>query len=202
MPELWTGHDVEHRITHLKIQERFPGLIITWRVRNAASRLPKQFPGETVSVTLTHRMDNHLGLSSYLGGRADSDLANDCILPGQMRARRELTPEQQLAFAVLMAGIEDACGGPGGRRERLRNEAVEWMQCDSRLEPFAFVSLCELFDLDPGAIRRGVLGAAVPIRAGRGVWGGVPGRRPGAVAQKPIGAVARHDVDTGPETWP
>ena len=48
-------------------------------------------------------------------------------------ARRALSPEEQLAFAVLTSGIEDACGAPGGsggKRGRCRAEAVKWMESE------------------------------------------------------------------------
>ena len=72
-----------------------------------------------------------------------------------MQVARELTGEESLALAVLECGIEDASSG--GKRMA---EARHWLQSDTRA-PFGFVALWELFDFDPEAIRRRILGGGV-----------------------------------------
>ena len=98
--------------------------------------------------------------------------ASECMLPSQLVRGRVLSAEEQLAFAVLASGIEDASGGPGasrgsGSRARCWAEAVDWMENDDWVHPFSFISLCELFGFDAVGIRRRVLGGEARVRAGQ-----------------------------------
>jgi hypothetical protein len=68
-------------------------------------------------------------------------------------------PEHRLLYAVL----EDAVrcyqvyeGATSPRRQRLYQEAVDWFASEDDSSPFTFVAICQVFDLEPDFVRRGM----------------------------------------------
>ncbi len=104
------------------------------------------------------------------------------VLPGQLEAVRDMPArgERALMLAVLEMAIRDLklYGGPlrivdgfpdgfpslvvalaAVRKQhwkvrRAHADLIRWFCSDERDYPFAFVSICEAFGLDPGAVRR------------------------------------------------
>lgn len=84
-----------------------------------------------------------------------------------MGHRTRPTPELRLA-AVFGEALIDLQRGPVGEMERVYSDARRWVESDEH-GPFAFVSLCELLDLDVEATRASMLG----IAPGAPVFGGL-----------------------------
>ncbi len=97
----------------------------------------------------------------------DSLLAPEPALPAQVlhlwHHSRAMRPERALALAVLVQAVADVrrfqeSGLPQHRA--LHDAAAAWMTSDAREWPFAFVNLCDAFNLDVGQTRASLLGAA------------------------------------------
>ena len=75
-------------------------------------------------------------------------------------------PEQRLLCAVLRRALLDIVGvycTEFGMRERLREDALEWVWSERRGE-WGFLWVCECLDLDPGRVRESIEGlSAVEI---------------------------------------
>lgn len=71
------------------------------------------------------------------------------------------SPEKRLAAAVFGAAIEDlACAEGNTDESRRRYRLVrEWLIDPDESWPYAFVSLCLLFDFDPAVVRAALLAA-------------------------------------------
>lgn len=69
-------------------------------------------------------------------------------------AGRELTPEQRLMLSV----VEDARAQLNARSAAQRREARRWFMSNDRSYLHAFVTICDAFDVDPVAARRGLFG--------------------------------------------
>jgi hypothetical protein len=70
--------------------------------------------------------------------------------------RPALQPEARLLLAVLEDAVRvwRQCGRLQGRRAaRLRAELGAWLLSDAADHPFAFASICEHLDIDPGHLR-------------------------------------------------
>ncbi|MEW6271879.1 MAG: hypothetical protein AB1689_21560 [Thermodesulfobacteriota bacterium] len=76
-------------------------------------------------------------------------------VPMYLAARLD-SGERRLALAVLEEALRCVLHHHGSRVRRQRtaaHEALLWIASDDDAPPFAFVRLCQLFDLDPGWIR-------------------------------------------------
>jgi hypothetical protein len=76
------------------------------------------------------------------------------------RRRVPLQPERRLVLAVLEDAIK--CIQKYGRArdskgKRLFCEAEEWIMGEEPDWPLSFVNVCEMLDLDPGYLRRGLI---------------------------------------------
>ena len=81
------------------------------------------------------------------------------------RASRD-TPERRLALAVLTRSLIDLRHYRPGRKDAgLHEQARRWFASSDASWPFSFVSVCQTFDLDPGAVRARVLGGTVTLDA-------------------------------------
>jgi len=101
--------------------------------------------------------------TSEAGDRLPGAVEPDVVLPAQFFTRPDdravWTGEQRLLAALL----EDAvmlCSkhprSPNPKRSHLVRDTLRWMRSDDRTSVFSFLRVCEILDLDPGAIRRGV----------------------------------------------
>jgi hypothetical protein len=84
-------------------------------------------------------------------------MATGAILPEQMPSASIRTPERKLAAAVLVSGlleIRNHAGRP--RRRRVVAADLAWVRSDDVEWPFSFLRLCQLFGLEPSAIRKEV----------------------------------------------
>jgi hypothetical protein len=95
----------------------------------------------------------------------DNLMAGGEMLPAQLPAATQWTPERKLAAAVLASAlveVRDHHGAPGHRRRV--EEALQWIATDEPDWPFSFVRLCELFGLEVEWVRGVVAGwVRVPI---------------------------------------
>lgn len=73
---------------------------------------------------------------------------------------RRLIPEQRLMVAILANALA-TIRRYAPRRDRVGRralaEALRWVSSDAVDSPFAFVVICEVLDLDPHYIRRGLM---------------------------------------------
>jgi hypothetical protein len=81
-----------------------------------------------------------------------------------IRLRGVETPARSLALAVMTQAVIDLRRAPRGQthgKERnLYAQTRAWFLSDDERGPHAFVSICALFDWNPEAVRRHVLGSA------------------------------------------
>ena|SRR3990172_6529413 len=87
----------------------------------------------------------------------------DVLLPAQffasMRKRVPREPEYRLIVAVLQDAIECFQKHLFARDQKmwqLHEDAREWIASDDRSWPYSFVSICEVLNLSPAYIRRGL----------------------------------------------
>jgi hypothetical protein len=82
-------------------------------------------------------------------------------------------PERRLMLAVLIDAIHGYQRGREGRRVGAPGRAWRaersWLRSEDRSSPFSFTNICDALGLDPGYVRRRVLGAAAEGRRMR-VW--------------------------------
>jgi|SRR4030095_596135 hypothetical protein len=75
------------------------------------------------------------------------------------RRKVPLEPERALLLAVLDDAVrcfQDNVLPQNKKKQMLFDEAQEWLFSDEANGIFSFVSICTLFGLDPGYIRRGL----------------------------------------------
>ncbi|HEV7733561.1 MAG TPA: hypothetical protein VGR62_15450 [Candidatus Binatia bacterium] len=68
--------------------------------------------------------------------------------------------ERRLLLAVLEDGIRTLlkhAGATRGRGRNLHREAMAWFSSDAHADVFAFASICEALEIDPGRLRGRVL---------------------------------------------
>lgn len=88
-----------------------------------------------------------------------SSLIEQAVSGGQRTALR-WSSEYRLLLAVLQDAVAcwfRYCRAQGGRERRMFQEIYEWFWDKNRDWLYAFESICEYLDLDPDAIRRGLL---------------------------------------------
>ncbi len=73
--------------------------------------------------------------------------------------------ERRLLLAVLEDGIRTLlkhAGATRGRARTLQNEALAWLLSDAHTDVFAFASICETLEIDPGRLRGQVMARVRP----------------------------------------
>jgi hypothetical protein len=73
--------------------------------------------------------------------------------------------ERRLLLAVLEDGIRTLlkhAGATRGRARTLKREALAWLLSDAHSDVFAFASICEVLEIDPGRLRGQVLARVGP----------------------------------------
>lgn len=96
----------------------------------------------------------------------------EIILPAQFFRQdlpRSVWPEMQLVAAIINEALTTFAQQVGRNSNRARAEVrdvLRWVASDRRDYPFAFLTVCDLLDLDPQRLRRKLNewrnGAAVP----------------------------------------
>jgi hypothetical protein len=92
-------------------------------------------------------------------GSIQSSLIEQAACGGQ-RAALRWNSEYRLLLAVLQDAVTcwfRYCRAQGGRERRMFQEIYEWFWDKNRDWLYAFESICEYLDLDPDAIRRGLV---------------------------------------------
>jgi hypothetical protein len=93
----------------------------------------------------------------------------DIVLPAQHAARnRQLTPERRLMIAVLDDAIHCVMKyrfATDGLGRRLFEEEIQWLLSEDTRWPYSFECICEMLDLDAGAVRAGLRLTANPRSA-------------------------------------
>jgi hypothetical protein len=91
------------------------------------------------------------------------ELVTECILPSQFDDLRRnadaLFPEARLMLAVLEDAVHvyQQCSSlRNARSRRLFRETDEWFTSNETASPFSFVTICQLFGLDPDYLRAGL----------------------------------------------
>ena len=87
----------------------------------------------------------------------------DVLLPSQffasMRKRVPQEPEYRLVVAVLEDAIDcfqKHLFSRDPKARQLFDDASEWIASDDRKWPYSFISICEILNLNPGYVRRGL----------------------------------------------
>lgn len=73
--------------------------------------------------------------------------------------------ERRLLLAVLEDGIRTLlkhAGATRGRARTLEREALTWLLSDAHSDVFAFASICEALEIDPGRLRGQILARVRP----------------------------------------
>ena len=89
------------------------------------------------------------------------ELTPEIMLPEQfdeLRGRGVVrSPEHRLMLAVLEDAVHTYQMGAGAlRNQRLAQETEEWFASQETGSPFAFVTICEAFGIDPEWVRAGL----------------------------------------------
>jgi hypothetical protein len=95
-------------------------------------------------------MDHPTGLEDLIAG-AD---------PGSRGGSEHGAAERRLMLAILVdaiIGFQRAVTGCSVKRRRQLLADERWILSDDRRWPFSFVNVCEALDIEPGALRRGLL---------------------------------------------
>ena len=82
------------------------------------------------------------------------------LLSPAARELLEKQPERRLLWAILQDGLETYmryATATSRRGRRLFKEAEEWIMQDDSLWLCSFGTICQILDLDPGYLRRGLL---------------------------------------------
>jgi len=88
---------------------------------------------------------------------------------------RRLDPaegERRLLLAVLEDGIRTLlkhAGATRGRARTLEREALAWLLSDAHTDVFAFASICEALEIDPGRLRGQVMARVRPAAPAGGL---------------------------------
>jgi hypothetical protein len=88
---------------------------------------------------------------------------------------RRLDPaegERRLLLAVLEDGIRTLlkhAGATRGRARTLEREALTWLLSDAHTDVFAFASICEALEIDPGRLRGQVMARVRPAEPAGGL---------------------------------
>jgi hypothetical protein len=81
--------------------------------------------------------------------------------------------ERRLLLAVLEDGIRTLlkhAGATRGRARTLQREALTWLLSDAHTDVFAFASICEALEIDPGRLRGQVLARVGPAASVGGLF--------------------------------
>jgi len=105
-------------------------------------------------------------------GIPDDALAPETMVPEQFarlwHKTRALQPEKRLAFSVLTEAVIDLRKyrfAKRRRNQRLYMEAYKWVASENRAWEYSFANLCDLFDLNPEAVRNELLDVTRPVEA-------------------------------------
>jgi hypothetical protein len=89
----------------------------------------------------------------------------DSLLPAQffaaLKQRSQSCGERRLMAAILEDAIDcfqKYLWAKDNRSRNLRLEAENWFLSDDDSWPFSFINVCHALDLEPGFIRRGLMG--------------------------------------------
>lgn len=92
---------------------------------------------------------------------ADAAVYPDIVLPAQQTTRiRQLTPERRLMIAVLDDAIHSVVKyrfAKDGLGRRLFALETEWLLSEDTRWPYSFECICDVLDLDAGAVRTELL---------------------------------------------
>ena len=91
------------------------------------------------------------------------DLVPEIVLPSQFddlrRNAEGRPPEHRLMLAVLEDAVysyQQGVKSRATRDRRLFNETEEWFESEETTSPFSFVTICQVFGLDPDYLRAGL----------------------------------------------
>lgn len=106
--------------------------------------------------------------------RRSAQIPDNTVLPEQFFGPRANVGTVRPEAALMRAVLEDALlclqghfFSTGRRGRRLAQEAEAWFLSEDVHWPFAFISICEVLELEPVAVREA-------LRRGRSSWRSVP----------------------------
>lgn len=101
---------------------------------------------------------------SIVGERDSKLFQPDVLLPTQffatLRRKQVQEPERRLVIAILEDAVDCYHKHLFARDHKARQlflDAEEWISSEDRTWPFSFENICELLDLHPAYLRRGLL---------------------------------------------
>jgi hypothetical protein len=104
----------------------------------------------------------HVGLSRHDGDNA-IELVTEWIMPSQFddvrRNRDAIVPEGRLMLAVLEDAVhiyQHSSRLLDARNRRLFRQTDEWFTSNEATSPFSFITICQVFGLDPDYLRAGL----------------------------------------------
>jgi hypothetical protein len=87
----------------------------------------------------------------------------EIVLPMQFAELRRNAAARPAEHALMLAVLEEAvrtyqlgCDSPSLGKRRLAREAEQWFASDETASPFSFVTICQVWNLDPDWVRTGV----------------------------------------------
>jgi hypothetical protein len=87
----------------------------------------------------------------------------DVLLPGQFFAAMRKRVPQEPEYRLIVAVLEDAIDcyqkhlhAQDGKARQIFEETEEWIESDDRRWPYSFVSICDILNLNPEYVRRGL----------------------------------------------
>jgi hypothetical protein len=87
----------------------------------------------------------------------------DVLLPTQFFAAMKKRVPREPEYRLIVAVLEDAIDcyqkhlfARDPKARQLFDDAAEWIDSDDRAWPYSFVSICEILNLNPEYVRRGL----------------------------------------------
>lgn len=119
-----------------------------------------------IGITRSTRRGPAIGASRALPAGSASDDVEMVVSFGAVYRRAEPAQgERRLLLAVLEDGIRTLlkhAGATRGRARTLQREALTWLLSDAHTDVFAFASICEALEIDPGRLRGQVMAKLRP----------------------------------------
>jgi hypothetical protein len=119
-----------------------------------------------IGITRSTRRGPAVGAPRALPiGSATDDVEMVVSFGAVYRRAEPAQGERRLLLAVLEDGIRTLlkhAGATRGRARTLQREALTWLLSDAHTDVFAFASICEALEIDPGRLRGQVMAKVRP----------------------------------------
>jgi len=115
--------------------------------------------------TRSTRRGPAIGAPRMTFGSASEDAEMAVSFSAVYRRAEPAAGERRLLLAVLEDGIRTLlkhADATRGRARTLQREALAWLLSDAHTDVFAFASICEALEIDPGRLRGQILARVRP----------------------------------------